>query len=251
MSALSSICEYRSDSEDSDCELDTNRFKRVRLPPPNLSKVPVVPLSEHKDDPELHFGRMRSFPHVRGNWATFVFVQYLNVSSIHDLLDKLEEKVVLKTGSCHKCDNFHISLSKTVVLKYHLISAFSASLQEQLKSIESFELGFVGLKVYCNEENSRTFISLTLDPFTEKYLLAITRKVDQVLEDFKLPTFYEDPSLHMSVLWVHGNKKSELNSIIESMYDTFIEESVKSLKTILVESIHCKVGNKLFQYLLS
>lgn len=62
----------------------------------------------------------------------------------------------------------------------------------------SFELGFAGLKVYCNEENSRTFISLTVDPFTEKYLLAITRKVDQALEDFKLPTFYEVSTFFMS-----------------------------------------------------
>lgn len=48
---------------------------RPKLPVPNLSKVAVVPSYEHKDNPELHGGRTRSFPHVRGNWATFVYVQ--------------------------------------------------------------------------------------------------------------------------------------------------------------------------------
>lgn len=55
----------------------------------------------------------------------------------------------------------------------------------------------------------------------------------------------------MSVLWVQGNKKSELDTIVKSMYDTSIEELVRSLETTLVESIHCKVGNKLFKYSLS
>lgn len=69
--------------------------------------------------------------------------------------------------------------------------------------------------------------------------------------NFYYCVFFQDPSLHMSVLWVQGNKKSELDTIVKSMYDTSIEELVRSLETTLVESIHCKVGNKLFKYSLS
>lgn len=249
MSALSFINEYESNSEESDSELDTKR-KRPRLPAPNLSKVAVVALDKHKDDPQLHDGRKRSFPHVRGNWATFVFVQYSKVDILYELLEKLKEKVLTKVESCQRCDDFHISLSKTVVLKYHLISSFCSSLQLNLKTIDSFNLGFSSIKVYCNEENSRTFISLEVDQFTDKFLLQISKKVDQVLEDFQLPTFYEDPSFHMSVLWVNGNKKSELNSIVEDFNEILFEESEKSLKTILVDNINCKIGNKFFKYSL-
>lgn len=48
---------------------------RPKLPAPDLSKVSVVPSETHLDDPQQHGGRSRSFPHVRGNWATFVFVK--------------------------------------------------------------------------------------------------------------------------------------------------------------------------------
>lgn len=51
-----------------------HKFFRSKYPVPNLSKVPVVALETHQDDPQLHGGRSRSFPHLRGNWATFVYV---------------------------------------------------------------------------------------------------------------------------------------------------------------------------------
>lgn len=47
---------------------------RKKLPSPDLSKVRVVPSDLHVDEPELHGCRKRSFPHVRGNWATFVYI---------------------------------------------------------------------------------------------------------------------------------------------------------------------------------
>lgn len=59
----------------------------------------------------------------------------------------------------------------------------------------SFELGFSGVKVYCNEENTRTFIALQADYFSQKYLLELTQKVDEILKDYKLPTFYEVSSM--------------------------------------------------------
>lgn len=55
----------------------------------------------------------------------------------------------------------------------------------------SFHLGFAAVKIYCNEENTRTFISLDVDPLTQKHLLNLTKKVDRVLNEFQLPTFYE------------------------------------------------------------
>lgn len=55
----------------------------------------------------------------------------------------------------------------------------------------SFDLGFDTIEVYTNEEKTRTFIALKASPLSRKFLLNITEKVDTVLEDYKLPTFYE------------------------------------------------------------
>lgn len=55
----------------------------------------------------------------------------------------------------------------------------------------SFDLEFERVKIYCNEENNRTFISVAVDHFSNRYLLKIVEKVDQILTDFGLPTFYD------------------------------------------------------------
>lgn len=31
-------------------------------------------MNEVMDDPNFHEGRIRSFPHERGNWATYVYI---------------------------------------------------------------------------------------------------------------------------------------------------------------------------------
>ncbi|XP_047026512.1 U6 snRNA phosphodiesterase 1 [Helicoverpa zea] len=250
MSGLSYICdEYGSNSEDSDTDKG-QEFDRPKLPAPNLSKVVVVASHTHTDNPELHGGRSRLFPHVRGNWASFVYVNYDQIDAVCNLIDKLEEVVVTKSESCHRCDDFHISLSRTFVLKYHFISAFSSSLHKCLANTESFHLGFGAVKIYCNEDCSRTFISLEVDPFAQKHLQEISNKVDQVLTEFQLPPFYENPSFHMSILWVNGDKKFELESILDELNEILSQEVEKSLHAVLVETINCKSGNKYFQYKL-
>lgn len=56
--------------------------------------------------------------------------------------------------------------------------------------IFSFELGFESVEVYCNEEKTRTFIALKADFIAHRQLIDITKKIDKILEDFKLPQFY-------------------------------------------------------------
>ncbi|CAH0694122.1 unnamed protein product [Spodoptera exigua] len=186
MSSLSYISEeYGSNSEDSDTDTIGHGITRPKLPTPDLSKVAVVPSDTHIDDPQIHGGRSRSFPHVRGNWATFVYVNW-----------------------------------------------------------------FAAVKVYCNEDKSRTFISLDVDPFSHKNLSNVSKKVDDVLTEFQLPTFYKEPSFHMSLLWTNGDKQSELDTIIDTLNDLLLQEIEKELRTVLIDTINCKSGNKYFQYSL-
>lgn len=48
----------------------------LRLPVPESLKKLFCDFSEEEvlDMPELHGGRIRSFPHERGNWATCIFI---------------------------------------------------------------------------------------------------------------------------------------------------------------------------------
>lgn len=138
MSALLAICSYSSDSEDSDrVNEKVKKHSRNKLPPPNLSKVCTVELSEDRiDDPEQHGGRVRSFPHVRGNWASYIYVTYCESQTVLDIINKITH-LLSEIGSFKKCENNHISLSKTFVLKYHWIKTFVDELQTSIQNIQS------------------------------------------------------------------------------------------------------------------
>ncbi|XP_046968533.1 U6 snRNA phosphodiesterase 1-like isoform X2 [Vanessa cardui] len=251
MSALAYICDYGSEeetSEDSDKEGFDN-LKKVKLPTPNLSGVSVVSSEEHIDDPSLHNGRTRSFPHIRGNWATFIYVEYPNKENLFQIIEKLESLVKSVDESCLVCEDVHISLSKTFVLRYHMIKSFTSTLQNLLSNNNSFVLNFDSVEVYCNEENTRTFIALGVDALSHAYLNNILKQIDSLLDDFKLPTFYESPSFHMSILSVNGNKKELLLKILNNLYDIFIQQKY-ILKPESINKVNCKSGNKIYQYCL-
>ncbi|VVC86740.1 unnamed protein product [Leptidea sinapis] len=168
MSGLSYLCDY-GDSEESDTE--NTKPKKVKLRTPDLSGVALIPIENHVDDPELHDGRYRTFPHVRGNWASYAYFKYPRETSLLNLIDKLQVALASVGEVSHKCDDLHISISKTVVLKYHMITTFTESLREAFAKFESFELSFDSVDVYVNEDNSRTFIALKADFFSNKFLL--------------------------------------------------------------------------------
>ena len=49
--------------------------KEEKLPLPAAVKNMFESTSQLKeDDPMAHGGKIRSFPHVRGNWASFVYI---------------------------------------------------------------------------------------------------------------------------------------------------------------------------------
>lgn len=86
------------------------------------------------DNPTLHGGRIRSFKHERGNWATFVYVPALTCAEqLKDFqleaIERLAPQIELQST-----ESLHLSLSKTVVLQYHQIDEFQRSLQQALHS---------------------------------------------------------------------------------------------------------------------
>lgn len=52
----------------------------------------------------------------------------------------------------------------------------------------------------------------------------------------------------MSILWINGDKKKELENIAEKLNDIVAEEIGKSLQTVIVDQVNCRSGNKIFQF---
>lgn len=114
------------------------------------------------EDSSLHGGRIRSFKHERGNWATYVYlpckiyrkthVQSILIAHIwfpmlalcllstsdhpEEEFTELLEDLLSAAGACgvalNPQEEFHISLSQTVVLRHHWIQPFTQSLKAGL-----------------------------------------------------------------------------------------------------------------------
>lgn len=114
-------------------------FVRCLLPPAKnlLSRLNVQTQEKEEevlDDPNRHEGRLRSFKHERGNWATYVYIP-LSVELFDELQDHCIEQFK-DNIDFKKLSSIHISLSKTIVLPYHQIEPFVGCLEQALKVIK-------------------------------------------------------------------------------------------------------------------
>ncbi|XP_039209574.1 U6 snRNA phosphodiesterase isoform X6 [Crotalus tigris] len=201
------------------------------------------------DDCSKHGGRLRTFPHERGNWATHVYMPY---EAGEDFLDLLQ--LLLICGRTYvpllmRQEEFHISLSQSVVLRHHWINLFVQSLKERLASCHRFTFRADQVKVYTNETKTRTFIGLEVSS-GHSQMLELVSEVDEVMEEFNLMPFYKDPSFHMSLAWCVGNMSEALRGqCIQEMQEIVdgFEDSTYLLRIPGTE-VRCKSGNKVFSF---
>ncbi|CAI8043107.1 U6 snRNA phosphodiesterase, partial [Geodia barretti] len=143
----------------------TEQSSPLPLPPSLLS---LFQDQEHcaVDDAGCHDGRARSFPHVRGQWATHVFIPFefskSFVSCINDLQQYLKTTSVPEGSvTIHQfpASELHLSLSRTVPIPFHVISPLTQALRDCISTHHRFEVSFSHLSWYSNEEKTRSFLS--------------------------------------------------------------------------------------------
>ena len=186
-------------------------------------------------------GKVRNFPHEPGIWATFVYIPVKPCYELSDFVKKLIN--YFEPFNLKLVDDYHISLSKTVILKHHWIQGFMELLKNFLKDIPRFKIHVKGLKVYTNEEKTRTFLSLMVDENCEM-LKTIVNQVDLCLKEYNLGKFYEDPLFHLSLLWCPDNKYDEINSILMNLPTKLKEFNFFEF----VSYCCCTSGNKNFKF---
>ncbi|XP_017596279.1 PREDICTED: U6 snRNA phosphodiesterase [Corvus brachyrhynchos] len=87
-------------------------------------------------------------------------------------------------------------------------SSYRAHLDEDLSFFRFFCVADQ-VKVYTNQNKTRTFIGLEVSA-GHFQLLELVSEVDGILEEFDLPTFYKDPSFHISLAWCVGDLSGRL-----------------------------------------
>ena len=91
---------------------------------------------EFVDDPSLHDNRIRSFPHVRGNWASYIFIDPKKEIDFGPLQNSILKFLAENHSSleCKTINGPHLSVSRVFTLQFHWISSFIQELQTKLKN---------------------------------------------------------------------------------------------------------------------
>ncbi|XP_055048709.2 U6 snRNA phosphodiesterase 1 isoform X1 [Misgurnus anguillicaudatus] len=245
----------KPDSETREEPLDGVSDKRKAIMTPRLplpeSVKEMFKESEEQwiDNSKDHGGRLRSFQHQRGNWATYVYLPYDPVEGFVELLDKIIEAAGSHSISLTSCEEFHVSISKTVVLRHHWIQPFIQSIRTSLTQFRRFFCLADTLRVYCNAEKTRTFLGMEIST-GKPQLLELIKIVDQTMNEFNLSTFYKDPSFHVSLAWCVGDQterlKRECLSELQGLVDR--HEDGPFHIPLNCKEVRCKSGNKVFLF---
>ncbi|XP_053282958.1 U6 snRNA phosphodiesterase 1 [Pleuronectes platessa] len=222
---------------------------KTRLPVPGS----LMSMFPDDDDPEtedssLHGGRIRSFRHERGNWATYVYLPYHPEEEFEEVLEELFSAASDGGVDLTQQEEFHLSLSQTVVLRHHWIQPFIQSLRADLAHCKKFVCSARKLKVYCNAEKTRTFLGIEVCS-GQTQLLDVVRVVDRTMTEFRLDTFYKEPSFHVSLAWCVGDMREKMDGCIQKL-QCLVDEREEGPFELRLDGVElrCRTGNKTFRF---
>ncbi|XP_031259471.1 U6 snRNA phosphodiesterase-like [Pistacia vera] len=283
------IASYGGTSSDSDSELDysttitstgvTNsniepETINLPLPPPPLSLLNPSNSSgtvDYLTISQPQPSRVRSFPHVEGNYALHVYIPVTIPSALKKELAQLLKKVSsivpglhvvgidIPLNSLYKDDSkfqqitlgreFHISLGRTVPIRLHQIDSIVSMLRQKLHCQRRYWIDFSKWEVFINDDCTRSFLSIEV---LTGGLLEITKQIQVVNEVYRLhdlPEFYKNPRPHISLAWASGDISNSLKRVVEEETNRLsVEGSLqKHIFSSKFSGIECKIGNKLYK----
>jgi U6 snRNA phosphodiesterase len=224
-------------------------FDRLRLPEAIQSKKPDV-----QDETQLD-GRIRSIPHTRGNWASYVYIPIVRNSAVEELQTEL---ISFISAACSlevtpfDESELHISLTRLLILKHHWIDAICESIKQLTCQRRQFGFQFDSLEIYCNDEKTRTFVGVKVFAEDTAQLKDLVLDYDKCLANYKLPKYYDPPSFHYSILWCLGDQELRFRNILPELNGIlrkYLEEDITEF-TEIVKNIFFKCGNRLYNYQL-
>lgn len=270
-----------ADDDSSDSDSDSNptppqpsaSTSITQLPPPPISLLhPANSLVPLDSLPTSQVNRVRSFPHVEGNYALHVYIPVHIPSATRKELASFLDKVTALVPTLHAVDvdvplsgllkdeallekvvlgrEFHISLGRTVPLRVHQINSMVSMLRQKLQFQRRYLIDFNKWEIFVNDDSTRTFMSLEV---LGGGLVQIRKQIQAVNEVYKLhnlPEFYKDPRPHISVAWALGEIRDTLKRMVEEEMKNYKAGSNPQQKCIFTSKfsgISCKIGNKMHE----
>ncbi|XP_057535138.1 uncharacterized protein LOC130813337 [Amaranthus tricolor] len=273
------VASYGDSDPESDSEPYSESTPQPAVPPQNPVPPPPVSLLI---PPNSLFGtvdtlqpiqpnRVRSFPHVDGNYALHVYIPVHVPQPARKEASQFLKKVSLKVPGLHLVDadipldallndgqkfehvtlgrEFHISLGRTIPIRVHQIDSIITKLRQKLKHQKQYLIDFNKWEVFVNDDKARTFLSLEV---TTGGLPEITKQIQAVNEVYRLHNlseFYKDPRPHISLTWALGDVSDSLQRVVEETMKHLnaagsLQKRVFSVK---FGGIDCKIGNKTYK----
>ncbi|CAM9280314.1 unnamed protein product [Chrysoparadoxa australica] len=135
----------------------------------------------------------------------------------------------------------HISLCKTLTLRYYEVEPFLKDLKQRMTGARQFSLEVCSsYTIMVNEEKSRSFLSLNLGGGSH-HVLSFIHRVDSALACYGKPTFYDPPHLHCSIASVMGDVSESVAAYTSGASE---EGGEVDVLTFDVAEVVCKVGQK-------
>ncbi|KAJ0546510.1 putative U6 snRNA phosphodiesterase Usb1 [Helianthus annuus] len=270
------IASYGDSVSDSESEsqppIDNRSPPATVLPPPPIDLLNPPNTLGTCDYLERNSGsRIRSFPHIEGNYALHVYIPVFIPSERKKELIRFLKKATSLVQGLHVVDidvplhmllkdeekmvhaalgrEFHISLGRTVPIRVHQIDSVVAMLRQKLQFQKRYLIDFNKWEVFVNDDKTRTFLSIEN---TTGGLPEIKKQIQAVNEVYKLhnlPEFYKDPRPHISIAWAVGDISQSLKRVVEGEMKRHINVgglSMRSMFTCKFSNIVCKVGNKTY-----
>lgn len=214
--------------------------------------------------------KSRSYPHEIGQWTTHVYLDGkfghvmsspclsmpLRLVKGEDLKEQVES--ILEEHHQHSLgiqlvDELHVSLFRGhLVLRFHQIQPFVDNLTSRVSKIPKFKLILNRVQILRNDEGTRSFICLRIDPrFKNLSLDRLIQEIDNCLHDFEREDQrerkYQDTFItHCSLIWFQGDTKKEEENSLKPLLDSLEQEFEEDPLKLQVDSISVKVGNQTF-----
>ncbi|KAH8824805.1 hypothetical protein DL96DRAFT_1670223 [Flagelloscypha sp. PMI_526] len=179
--------------------------------PPAKKNCPTLSTSfigeQHKDNPALHQGRIRTTPHVEGQFIAHVYIPVTVdlgskphaftqevVPSLHSFWESEDTKEQISRRE------LHISLSRPIHIRAHQREALKTAVKRLASRQRSFDVSFAAFATLTNDEATRAFLALEVGAGHED-LVEITSALRSTLETLRQKVYYSNPRFHASFAW--------------------------------------------------
>ncbi|EMD39704.1 hypothetical protein CERSUDRAFT_45798 [Gelatoporia subvermispora B] len=182
------------------------RTKIRKLPALSASLTPVRP----PDDPARHQGRVRTAPHVEGQFAAYVYVplRLEKGAPLARLLRDVLESAKARVPSLHPISiqlppgesELHISLTRPVYLRAHQRDELKTAVRAIARAHSAFTASFAAFAELTNDERTRTFLAVEAGAGHAE-LKALSDALVPTLRLLRQKEFYSAPRFHASIAW--------------------------------------------------